>query len=192
MDKIHLRQTLLQQRRQWSRFQWQQQSIELCAQLQQWSVFQQAKLVCAYFSTQREPDLQSLFERLGQTKLWGFPRCVQKNLVWHPWQWGQPLTTGSYGIKVPAAQTEILSPMEVDLLLVPCLGGDRQGYRLGYGGGYYDRLFIDPLWRAVPKAGLLFEVGLKEKLPRDSWDIPLPTLITEKQIIVISNNFETT
>jgi 5-formyltetrahydrofolate cyclo-ligase len=185
VDKTQLRMELLQQRRQLSEAQWQKQSLELCANLQQWSVFQQASRVCAYFSTQREADLEPLFDRLGKTKYWGFPRCVQKNLLWHPWQWGQPLTTGAYGIKIPTDQTEAWSVTTVDLLLVPCLAGDRQGYRLGYGGGYYDRLFTDSLWRAVPKAGILFEAGLREKLPQDPWDIPLQTLVTEKQIIEI-------
>ncbi|MBE9204567.1 5-formyltetrahydrofolate cyclo-ligase [Synechocystis salina LEGE 06099] len=187
MDKAQLRTKLLQQRRQLPETQWQRQSLEVCANLQQWSVFQQASRICAYFSTQREADLGPLFDRLGNAKVWGLPRCVQKNLVWHPWQWGQPLTTGAYGIKVPTDQTEIWSPTTVDLLLVPCLAGDRQGYRLGYGGGYYDRLFTDPFWRAVPKAGILFEAGLREKLPHDPWDIPLQALVTEKQIIEIES-----
>lgn len=143
-------------------------------------MFEQAHTICAYVSTQREPDLASLF---AQPKLWGLPRCVNKNLIWHPWQWGEALISGAYGIPVPAHQERILTPDQVDLCLIPCLAGDRQGYRLGYGGGYYDRLFEDQGWRAIPKLGVLFSWALQEKLPHDDWDIPLQGMVTEKEVL---------
>jgi 5-formyltetrahydrofolate cyclo-ligase len=71
----------------------------------------------------------------------------------------------------------------VDLLLVPMLGGDRRGYRLGYGAGYYDRLQADPAWATVPSLGICFGAELVERLPVDSWDRPLNGVCTEQELL---------
>lgn len=179
MDKQQLRQQLLQQRRQLEFPQWQSLSGQLCGQLQQWPLFQRARTVAIYCSTQREPDLSPLF---CLPKLWALPRCVQKNLVWHPWRSGEELTVGTHGIPVPADISQTLSPQQIDLLLIPSVGGDRQGYRLGYGAGYYDRLLAHPVWQRVPRLGVLFELGMRETIKADPWDIPLQGWVTEKQL----------
>jgi 5-formyltetrahydrofolate cyclo-ligase len=184
MDKQQLRRELLHQRRQLSPLQWQSQSLQICENLRRLPSLQRAKTIGAYFSTQNEPDLSSLWPL---PKRWGFPRCVEKNLLWHPWQYGESLTTGAYGIAIPRDQTKILEPSDVDLLLIPCVAGDRQGYRLGYGGGYYDRLLTDPAWQTIPRLGVIFEAGLREKLSHDGWDIPLQGMVTEKELFWLDN-----
>lgn len=186
VDKAQLRQALLQQRRQLPEHQWQRQSLQICKNLRRSPIFQQAKTIGAYFSTHNEPDLASLWPLV---ECWGFPRCVEKNLVWHPWQYGESLTTGAYGIAVPTDQTRILEPLDVDLLLIPCVAGDRQGYRLGYGGGYYDRLLQNAAWQAIPRLGVVFETGLMENLPHDAWDIPLQGMVTEKELFWLDNGW---
>jgi 5-formyltetrahydrofolate cyclo-ligase len=57
-------------------------------------------------------------------------------------------------------------------LLVPALACDRQGFRLGYGGGWFDRLRSAAHWRAVPALAVLPQGCLVEQLPHDSWDVP--------------------
>jgi 5-formyltetrahydrofolate cyclo-ligase len=59
------------------------------------------------------------------------------------------------------------------LLLVPALACDRQGFRLGYGGGWFDRLRSAAPWRAVPALAVLPQGCLVERLPHDPWDVPL-------------------
>jgi 5-formyltetrahydrofolate cyclo-ligase len=184
MDKAQLRRHFLHQRQQLSPQQWQQKSQQLCEQLRQWELFQQAKTVCAYFSTQQEVDLSTLFTL---PKIWGFPRCVQKNLIWSTWQLGDSLIPDKYGILTPPSTAPRLEPHRVDLILVPTVAGDRQGYRLGYGGGYYDRLFAQKEWQTIPRVGIVFATAIAEQLPHDPWDLPLSGFCSENGYFLLTN-----
>jgi 5-formyltetrahydrofolate cyclo-ligase len=184
-DKQRLRQQFSQARRGLADSLWQENSQRLCHHLCQWSPFQRAQTVLAYFSIRHEPDLTPLF---SLPKTWGFPRCQGQQLTWHPWQPGEPLQQGAYGILEPLATAEPIEPASVDLLLIPALAVDDRGYRLGYGGGYYDRLLAQPDWRRVKTVGVLFASARVACLPTDPWDIPLTGLCTEEGIVMGGNN----
>ena len=71
------------------------------------------------------------------------------------------------------------------MILVPCLSVDENLIRLGYGGGYFDKLRSDKNWRDVPCIGVLSSSCLSTNpLTRAEWDIPLSGFITEKEIFV--------
>jgi len=92
-------------------------------------------------------------------------------LVYRPWRPGAPLAADACAI--PAPTTAALEPGALGLLLVPALAFDpASGIRLGYGGGWYDRLRADPAWAAVPALVVLPAVCLAVALPRDGWDVP--------------------
>ena len=74
-----------------------------------------------------------------------------------------------------------MDPSEVDLIIVPGVAFDKCGYRIGYGGGYYDR-FLSNLDH-VTKISLAFNMQLIDKIPTDHFDIPVNYIITEKEII---------
>lgn len=91
-----------------------------------------------------------------------------------------PLSADGCGIPAPAVGTD-LQPEELELLLVPALAVDRHGIRLGYGGGYYDRLRADDRWHQVPALVVLPQACVHDRpLPRDPWDIPFDGWITER------------
>ena len=80
----------------------------------------------------------------------------------------------------PPASGWELSPHALGLLLVPALAFDpHSGIRLGYGGGWYDRLRADPAWRAVPALVVLPSACLSANLAREPWDVPFQGWLDE-------------
>ncbi len=178
LDKSTLRRQWLTQRRSLSACHWQQRSEQICHQIRQVPWYINAKTVLAYSSYRQEPDLSLLMT--DRDKIWGLPRCIDQTLIWHRFEPRQQvLQPGSFGILEPDPANEILVAAQVDLILVPCVGCDRQGYRLGYGGGYYDRLLEDPQWATIPTIGIAFDQMVVETLPTDAWDQPLRAICTE-------------
>jgi 5-formyltetrahydrofolate cyclo-ligase len=99
-------------------------------------------------------------------------------LEFHVWSPKMEMRMGEHRIQEPASG----QPVTPDLVLVPCVGFDSDAYRLGYGGGYYDRTFAQ--WRAagtVPQAiGIAYEACRISDLQREAHDIPLDTIVTDK------------
>lgn len=134
----------------------------------------------AYFSFRQEPDLSFLYTDTNHR--WGFPRCVGNSLIWHIWKPGNSLQTGNYGILEPHPTAPTLQASEVDLILVPAIACDYQGYRLGYGGGYYDRLFSSTEWSTKPTIGIVFDFAYLTQLPIEPWDKQLHGICTETSL----------
>lgn len=98
-------------------------------------------------------------------------------LEFRRWAPDDLLDTGRFGISVPARDAEILDP---DLVLVPMLAFDRQGRRLGYGGGYYDRSLARlRAAREVLAVGLAFSGQVRDDLPAGPHDVRLDWIVTE-------------
>lgn len=172
--KQNLRSYLRQQRAQLSRDTYRRWNQQLLTHLQWHPWWRAARRVFGYVSLPGEPDLRPLWERVS---VWGLPRRAGDRLVWHQWQPDQPLTPGR--LPEPYPDAPVLTPQPGDLLVIPALAYDHQGYRLGYGGGYFDRLLARPEWQAVYRVGVIFQSFLVPALPRDPWDQPVQAVCTE-------------
>ena len=96
---------------------------------------------------------------------------------------GKELAPGTFGILEP--KPEFVRPTEldtVDLIFVPGIVWDREGYRLGWGRGYFDRA-LTKLPEHVRSAGLAFNMQLINHVPRDQFDVPVDTVVTESRVI---------
>ncbi|WP_416675507.1 5-formyltetrahydrofolate cyclo-ligase [Egbenema bharatensis] len=178
LTKGQLRRSLLAQRQALPPEGWRQTSDRLCSHLQTHPLVTQARTILAYFSIRQEPDLSPLF---ALPHRWGFPRCMDETLSWHCWspQGSMVLEINRYQIPEPPPDAPQLHADEVDLILVPAVACDRQGYRLGYGGGFYDRLLSSPEWANKPTIGIVFDWAFLPQLPTDPWDRPLQGICTD-------------
>jgi 5-formyltetrahydrofolate cyclo-ligase len=92
------------------------------------------------------------------------------------------LTPGRYGIPEPKAHCLPVSPEDIDLIILPCVCCDREGYRLGYGGGFYDRWLSG---RRARSAALCFENILVPRVPREPHDEPVDFIVTNAALRVV-------
>ncbi len=89
------------------------------------------------------------------------------------------LKRGAYGVAEPGGNATI-APEKLDVILVPGLVFDRDGGRIGYGAGYYDRFLKKT---TALKAALCYELQLVEKAATDSWDERMDCVVTEREVI---------
>ena len=136
--------------------------------------------IAIYWPLKNEVDIRSLKEKFSLA----LPRCKEKKeLLFYPWD-ETPLTKDFEGILSPN-KSIALSYKQISMILVPCLSIDKNLIRLGYGGGYFDKLRKDQNWRNVPCIGVLTSNCVSTiPLPRTQWDIPLSGFITEKEIFL--------
>ena len=141
-----------------------------------------------YWPLAGEVDLRSLQallpNQLALPAITAPPGDPAARLVYRPWRSSDVLEPDGCGIPAPAAQAAApdegaLAAEQLGLLLIPALACDATGIRLGYGGGWYDRLRADPTWAQVPALAVLPRGCRVEQLPRDPWDVPLQGWIDE-------------
>lgn len=103
---------------------------------------------------------------------------VHKTLTFHAWYPGCPMEEDAYGIPKPKG-TEVVVPT---LLFVPCVGYAAGGYRLGYGGGFYDRT-LATLQPKPMTVGLGFGTGFLDDFEPEPHDVPLDAILNDHGVV---------
>jgi 5-formyltetrahydrofolate cyclo-ligase len=143
-----------------------------------------ARTVTAYLSFGSEiptAELIAIFDE--EAKRVGVPVVREKEIVMVAFKPGDPTARSEYRMPEPAAGEEI-PPLEVDALVIPGLAFDRGGFRLGYGGGFYDRY----LRRTRPDAlrvGIGFSEQVVEEVPHADADEPVDRIVTQDGVVAI-------
>ena len=135
-------------------------------------------VVAAYWRIRDEMDCQPILVRLmhdGKTVVLPVVTGPDEPLEMRVWEEGAPLYEAGFGTFAPS---DLAPQMEPDVMLVPLLGFDKFGTRLGYGGGYYDRTLA--YMQKKPKlVGLAFAAQELDVIPREGHDVPLDMVVTE-------------
>ncbi|MCP5489314.1 MAG: 5-formyltetrahydrofolate cyclo-ligase [Verrucomicrobia bacterium] len=162
-----------------------QQSARISAHALGLPIVNQAQRVGIYLSTGREVETDTILQALqrrGAAVAVPFFRPDGYELSWLEDR-GE-LTLGPFGIREPV-EPHLADPADLDLIFVPGLAFDDDGYRLGYGGGHFDRLLSRT--EAV-RIGLCFDGQRTHTLPREPHDMPMHLLITESGVREITGD----
>lgn len=154
----------------------------ICDRLETLSAYKETEVVFCYVSTEEEIDTRTFIQNsLRDGKRVAVPKCEKHGIMEAVEIRGlEDLRPGFHGILEPKEGCPVIPPEQLELCIIPCLAGSRNGGRLGYGGGYYDRYL--PLTDAV-KVLLCREELLCGDVPLEPHDCLVDILITEKQVI---------
>lgn len=145
-------------------------------------------VVAGYRATRGEIDLSETLSRLatrGHTLCLPVVESMLLPLYFRRWEMDQALEKGKYDIDVPPASEPHVMP---DIVIVPLLGFDASGHRLGYGAGYYDRTIraLHQSTKNIQIIGAAFAAQQIDSIPADAHDEKLDAVATEKGVIHFS------
>lgn len=167
-------------------------SRQLFRRLAQHPLFRRSQHIAFYLANDGEIDPAPLFKharRLGKIcyvpvlRRWPSTKMAFQRLTpdqrWHK---------NRFGIREPVANARLQTPAwRLDLVMMPLVGFDPQGNRLGMGGGFYDRALAyrqrRRTWAAPRLLGLAHHCQKVAVLPVASWDIPLDAIMTDREFI---------
>ena len=181
------RQQLRHNRHQLSKETQQQQAEVLLHRISQCDWFQQTQHIACYQAHDGECDPSLICRRAWQLGKSCYLPISDSKLTGHmyfvPYQQDTELHVGAYGILEPMHPGPAIEATALDLVLVPLLGFDPQGHRLGYGAGYYDRYFSflnnAPQCNKPKLLGLAYECQKCAEIVSEPWDVPCHAVLTE-------------
>ncbi|MBQ7500601.1 MAG: 5-formyltetrahydrofolate cyclo-ligase [Clostridia bacterium] len=159
----------------------------ICRRIASLASFRYAEAVLLYAPLEYEVDVTAVAEegwRSGKTIC--FPKCGERSKMdFHIVDSPEKLLPGAFGVSEPNGECPLFEPYgsgEGTVCIVPGLSFDRGGYRLGYGGGYYDRYLSK--YKGT-KIGVVYDELLSDELPRGRYDLRVDIIVTDRKIIAV-------
>ena len=184
-EKRRLRTLLRQQRLALSAQDVRKNSQRIAARLCVQAMFHQARQILLYSPDENEVDTEGLWqEARRQGKYVYYPRVTadKQEVEFVRRHDNEPLIPGVFDILVPPGENLLTSVAQTDLVLIPGVGFDRAGHRLGRGRGYYDRALRDILAGAL-RVGLAHDYQIVAHIPIDEHDERVDYIVTEKRLV---------
>ncbi|HKQ29832.1 MAG TPA: 5-formyltetrahydrofolate cyclo-ligase [Burkholderiales bacterium] len=192
-SKSELRRRLREQRRALTPIARRAAAEELASLVSATRAFRVARRIACYAPADGEIDTAPLMKRMARLN----KRCYVPVLsrIDYDRLWFAPADTRAvrapnrFGILEPrVSPQQLVRARELDLILLPLVAFDETGQRLGMGGGFFDRslafLAWREHWRKPHLIGLAYDFQKVAALPRESWDVPLDAVVTERNVYV--------
>ncbi|MBS7526987.1 5-formyltetrahydrofolate cyclo-ligase [Fusibacter paucivorans] len=189
MDKKQLRQQVITARNSLDV----ERRLALSKQIQQkvlsLPAFKFARAAAGFVDFRNEVYMRPILESILQANMpLMLPRISDdgKQMIFYQVNTLEHLKTSRLGIKEPdPSRCELGDPQQLSIVLTPGVAFTQDGYRLGYGGGYYDR-FFQTISEDVQRVGLAFELQMLPEIPHESHDIRVHCVVTEQHIYEVS------
>lgn len=199
-DKTALRRTLRETRRALSDKQQQQAAAGLLEQLQTLDAFSQSQRIALYLPNDGEIDPSAVIDWCAARGRQSYLPVVQQIdgvnfLKFAPVDRHSAFSNNRFGIAEPVVSADaLIEADELDLVLLPLVGFDESGNRIGMGGGFYDRTFAFLAEKTTQEAtrrkplliGIAHEIQKVLRIDAESWDVPLSTVVTANQVYHLS------
>lgn len=179
MEKKEIRKQYKILRNKMSEMEVKEKSDRICQNIISSNLFQQAERILAYAPLGNEVDIRPVIEEgWRQEKRIAFPKVFGDTMRYFEVSSFSQLKEGTFHVMEPVETNPV--DWKNALVLVPGVAFDRQGNRMGYGKGYYDRFFEEN--QVVLKAGVAYELQVADQLPTEENDLPVEYLVTEKGV----------
>lgn len=144
--------------------------------------FREASVVLAFASIRNEVRTRELMEAVWSAgRRLVLPRVVDEELELRLVARETALVEGAFSVPEPPGELERVEPGEIDFALVPALAIDARGYRIGYGGGYYDRLL--PQLANAATCAIAYDFQLIAEMPELPFDVAVDWVVTDERLI---------
>ncbi|MDN5849410.1 MAG: 5-formyltetrahydrofolate cyclo-ligase [Nitrococcus sp.] len=192
-SRAEIRRRMRRQRRQLCLRERTQAARRLAAVLRRSRLYRHSRHIAGYWAVDGEIDLNPFLQHAHQDGraiyLPALSRGPSRKLRFHRFHPGAPLRVNRFGIPEPVPRpSNQIACRRLDLVLLPLVAFDRQGHRLGMGGGFYDRAFASlrqwrGRWRHPQLLGVAFSFQSIAELRAEPWDVPLAGVATERGLI---------
>jgi len=159
---------------------------KICNNILSSAVYRYADIILLYYPVKGEVDVLPVMEAaMAMGKKVAFPRCREqdRSMTFHYVSSTEDFERGAYGLWEPFASLPSFDPLKDGeknvLCIVPAVVYDRKGYRIGYGGGYYDRFF--GVFKPA-SIGVVYEEFIVKSVPHGRYDISVDVVATERGI----------
>ena len=178
--KNQFKESILEKRNSLSREEIMEKSNKIKINLFSLGIYKKSKTAMFFVSFNSEVHTHEMIKESLKNKTVILPKVEQHEIEPSVVIDFDNLIPGKFGVLEPIEAMKI-AHKNIDLVLVPGIVFDKEGHRVGYGFGYYDKFL-----RKVPKAvkiGLAFDFQLVDKIPKETHDVPVDVIVTEERVI---------
>jgi 5-formyltetrahydrofolate cyclo-ligase len=163
-----------------------ERSAKACERLLSLPQLTAATTILAYVAMRKEIDPSAVLAHAFATnKRVVLPRIGDEGLALHEHHEGVALIENHLGVQEPSASAARVEPSAIDLVIVPALAVDPRGYRVGYGGGFYDRLL--PQMTNATKVAFVYDFQLVSEAPNEAHDAQVTHIISDARTLVAAS-----